>query len=81
MAAITAVFTLARVAQMLAEDEDWLLEISIEMDPEDGILSVYGIGEEYTPAFTEFGIENLRDLIQIHKDNALHEAEKTTSAP
>ena len=40
MAAITRVYTLARVADILGEDEDWLYEISIAMDPEDGILEV-----------------------------------------
>ena len=40
MAAITHVFTISRVAKMLGEDEDWLNEISIELDPEDGRLTV-----------------------------------------
>ena len=35
MAAIASVFTIARVAELLGEDEDWLWEISIEMMPED----------------------------------------------
>ena len=42
MAAITHVFTISRVAKMLGEDEDWLHEISIELDPEDGRLTVLG---------------------------------------
>ena len=58
MAAISHVFTLARVAALLGEDEDWLHEISIELEPEDGMLAVYGLGDEYTPAFTspEFAV-------------------------
>jgi hypothetical protein len=70
MAAISHVFTLARVAQMLGEDEDWLSDISIEMEPEDGIISVYGLGEECTPAFTDCGVENLRQIIDIHRENS-----------
>ena len=70
MAAISYVFTIARVAVMLGEDEDWLHEISLELEPEDGMLAVYGIGDEYTPAFTELGLENLRELIRIHRANA-----------
>jgi hypothetical protein len=70
MAAISRVFTLARVAELLGEDEDWLHEISIELDPEDGMLTVYGVDDEGTTAFSEFGIENLRELIQIHRDLA-----------
>jgi len=42
MAAITHVFTISRVAKKLGEDEDWLHEISIELDPEDGRLTVLG---------------------------------------
>jgi hypothetical protein len=70
MAAISHVFTLARVARMLGKDEDWLSDISIEMEPEDGIISVYGLGEDCTPAFTDFGIENLRQIIDIYRENS-----------
>jgi hypothetical protein len=42
MAGISYVFTIARVAKMLGEDEDWLHEICNEMDPEDGCLTVLG---------------------------------------
>jgi hypothetical protein len=75
MAAISHVFTLARVAQMLGEDEGWLSDISIEMEPEDGIISVYGLGEDCTPAFTDFGIENLRQIIQTHREDLQSPAE------
>jgi len=70
MAAIASIFTIARVAEMLGEDVDWLQEISIEMMPEDGIIAVYGVGDEYVPAFTDDGIENLRELVRIYKDEA-----------
>jgi hypothetical protein len=45
MAAITTVFTITYVAEMLGEDEDWLWELSIDMLPKDGCLRVYGVGE------------------------------------
>jgi hypothetical protein len=84
MAAITHVFTIARVADMLGEDEDWLSNISIAMEPEDGIISVYGRGDDYTCAFTDFGIDNLRQLVDIHKEEARRRpaipAEKSTDA-
>ena len=41
MAAISTVFTIGHVAKMLGEEEDWLHEISIAMDPEEGCLWVY----------------------------------------
>jgi len=63
MAAISFVFTIACVAEMLAQDEEWLGEISIGMDPEDGRLRVIGIGgDEYT-AFTQYGVECLKQII------------------
>ena len=40
MAAIAHILTLARVAELLGEDEDLLHEISIEMEPEDGRIGV-----------------------------------------
>ena len=63
MAAILAVHTLAAVALMLGASEDLLHDLSIEMEPEDGCIAVYGPGEEDTPAFTADGIKRLRELI------------------
>jgi hypothetical protein len=67
MAAPSAVFTIARVAAMLGEDEDWLSDVALEMDPEAGCLTVYGVNDEGTTGFTSFEIENLKELIEIHK--------------
>ena len=63
MAAISAVFTMGYVANLLGEDEDWLFDLSTDMFSEDGCLWVYGVGEEGVPAFTQDGIENLRQII------------------
>jgi hypothetical protein len=63
LAAISAVFTITYVAEMLGEDEDWLHELSIDMFPEDGRLSVYGVDEDGVTAFTEYGIECLKQII------------------
>ncbi len=60
--------TIARVAQELGEDEDWLSDIAIEMEPEDGLIWVYAIDDDGIMAFTDFGIENLQGLIAIHRD-------------
>jgi hypothetical protein len=67
LAAITAVFTINHVAKLLGEDEDWLHELSIDMFPEDGCLHVYGIGEDGVTAFTEYGIECLKQIIADEK--------------
>ena len=63
MAAISAVFTINYVANLLGENEDWLHDLSIDMFPEDGCLRVYGIGEDGVTAFTEYGIECLQQII------------------
>lgn len=63
MAAISHVFTIARVAEILGEDEAWLSEIAIDMDPEDGHLWVVGVGEDHCPAVIQYGVECLRDII------------------
>ena len=64
LAAISAVFTIGYVAEMLGEDEEWLWDLSIDMFPEDGCLRVYGVGEDGVPAFTQFGIECLQEIIR-----------------
>ena len=46
MPAISHVFTISYVAEKLGEDEEWLLELQIDMFPEDGCLRVYGVGED-----------------------------------
>ena len=68
---ISAIWTLAHVAAELGVDENWLFDIIGEMEPEDGVIWVYGppLGEDGTIAFSAFGVENLRNLIDIHKAN------------
>jgi hypothetical protein len=41
------------------------------MDPEDSRLTVYDANDEGTTAFTCFGIENLKALIEIHKADTI----------
>jgi hypothetical protein len=64
MAGISHVFAISRVAEMLGEDEDLLQEISIDMDPEDGRLTVLGL-----TAFTHNGLDNLSELVKMVKAN------------
>jgi len=63
------VYIVTRVAEMLGEDVDWLSDIADEMDQEDGLIWVYGPGDEEVMAFTDYGIETLQGLIEIHKAN------------
>jgi hypothetical protein len=63
------VTTIDRVANDLGKSADWLHDIAIEMEIEDGVMWVFGIGEDGVMAFTDFGIENLIDLIKMHKED------------
>jgi hypothetical protein len=63
MAALSYVFTIARVAALLGEPEELLQDIAMDMDPEDGCLSVLDLDDVSIVAFTPQGIENLRELL------------------
>ena len=67
MAAISHVYTIDYVARMLGEDVEWLWELQINMEPEDGCLWVRGVGEDGVPAFTQYGIEYLKETITIER--------------
>lgn len=63
MAAPAFAYTIARAAELLAEDEELLYEIAIELEPEDGCLWIIGTGDQQTLAFTQQGMENLHELL------------------
>ena len=63
------VTTIDRVAKDLGEDEDWLSDVAMEMEIEDGVIWVRGVSEDGVMALTDFGIENLIDLIKMHRDD------------
>ena len=44
-------------------------DVANEMEIEDGVIWVYGVGEDGVMAFTDFGIENLIDLIKMYKED------------
>lgn len=62
---VHSVRTLALVARDLEIDEDWLSDLALGMDPEDGLIWVYSPEhEDGVMAFTAMGIENLSTLIE-----------------
>ena len=69
MAAISYVFTIRRGAQILGRDEDLLWEMMDQLEPEDGKLWVYDVAGE-VPAFSEVGMETLREIIKDQIDKA-----------
>jgi hypothetical protein len=62
------VTTVERVAARLGENIDFIHDVALEMDTEDGVVWVYGVGDDGILAFTDFGIESLVELIEVHKD-------------
>jgi len=66
---VHAVTAIAAVAQELGVAEDLLHEISIGLDTEDGVIWVYGIGEDAIMAFTEDGVEELKNLLEMRREN------------
>jgi hypothetical protein len=66
---VSHVTTIDRVAVDLGEDADWLFDVACEMEVEDGVTWIRGLGEDAIMAFTDFGIETLIELIKIHKDD------------
>ena len=79
LAAISYVFTIDYVATMLDEDVEWLHELQVDMDPEDGCLYVYGVGEDAVPSFSDFGIECLEQIIA--EERAAGRAPPRTKSP
>jgi hypothetical protein len=39
------------------------------MEIEDGVIWVYGVGEDGVQAFTDFGIENLNEFVRMYKES------------
>ncbi len=64
MAAVTRVFTLQRAARMLERDEELIWNLADQLDPEDGVLWVYDVdNDDGIMAFTDFGLDNLKEII------------------
>ena len=63
------VTTITRIAEHLGEDEDWLRNVASDMEIEDGVIWVCGAGDDGVQAFTDFGIENLIELVRMYKES------------
>ena len=63
------VTTIPRVAEDLGEDEDPLTTSPTKWMPRTPSSGSMGVGEDGVMAFTDFGIENLVELIKIYKEN------------
>ena len=68
-ASVSPVFTIARVAAMLGKEEEWLLDMALKMDPEAGRVTIHDVDDKGTIGLTRFGIDNLEELIEVHKED------------
>ena len=64
---VCRVRTIDRVAKHLGEDVDFLFDVAMEMEPEDGLIWVLGLGDESVMAFTDDGVDNLVELIKTRR--------------
>jgi len=67
---VHSVKTIDRVAAELGETVDRIFDLPIDMETEDGVIWVYGPGGHSVIAFTQFGIENLQELIETDAEHA-----------
>ena len=59
------VHTVGRVARDLGVDEDLIHELTLGLEPEDGIIWVYGVDDDDgVLAFTDEGVEEVQFLLQ-----------------
>ncbi len=65
---VSRVRTIDRVAEDLGEDVDFLFDVAIEMEPEDGLIWVHGLVDDSVMAFTNDGVDSLVDLIKIDRE-------------
>ena len=70
VAAITRVYTIRRAAELLGRAEDLLWDLADQLEPEDGMLWICDVGDIETMAFTDFGLENLQQIITDQIDRA-----------
>jgi len=62
---VYSVKTIDRVAAELGETVDRIFDLAIDMEIEEGVIWVYGLGDDRVIAFTPLGIENLRELTEM----------------
>jgi hypothetical protein len=60
--------TIDRVAKDLGENVDFLFDVAIETEPEDGLIRVHGLDADSVMAFTDEGVDSLVELTKIHRE-------------
>ena len=62
------VYTVQLVAKRLGVDEDLIHELTVGLEPEDGVIWVYGVDDDDgIIAFTDEGVEEVSLLLEEYK--------------
>ena len=62
------VYTAGLVAQRLGVDEDLIHELTLGLEPEDGVIWVYGVDDDDgITAFTDEGVEEVKLILEEYK--------------
>jgi hypothetical protein len=67
MVAAASAVTIRRAAEILGENEELLWDLALDMEPEDGCLWIHETDDQQTIAFTDRGLEYLREMVSEHK--------------
>ncbi|EDM69956.1 hypothetical protein RAZWK3B_00365 [Roseobacter sp. AzwK-3b] len=65
---VYSVKSIDRFTAELGETVDRIFDLAIDMETEDGVI--WGFGDDSVIAFTPFGIENLKALIEMDRNRA-----------
>ena len=65
---VSQVRTIDMVAKDIGETVDFILDVALEMEPEDGVIWVHGLDDESVMAFIDFGVDSLQELIKNHRE-------------
>jgi hypothetical protein len=62
------VYTIQLLAKRLGVDENLIHELTLGLEPEDGVIWVYGIDDDDgTMAFTDEGVEEVRLILEEYQ--------------
>jgi hypothetical protein len=61
------VYTVDRVAKDLGISEELIHELTLGLEPEDGVIRIYGLDGDGALAFTDEGVEEVELLLDEYK--------------
>jgi hypothetical protein len=65
------VYTIASVAKRLGVEERLIHDLTVGLEPEDGVIWVYGLDDDDgTMAFTDDGIDEVRLILEEYRSAA-----------